>query len=301
MSKWLTHTIASHTTILPVTIATIGQMCFIKENSRNRKTVVWHETDEWEHSDRPAGSEVLREKGLLLELNTGNCQIHLNRCSPYEGRKTTGSEFWNKQYTVSSVLSSFRLILDILDHSPTMAPSETVTLNHNSKMFIYYINYSRARINSLKLVRSQLREQHPACPSHAELPQHAPQTDAQSSTRQAQHGVGPFTGHYGAQSQLAETAGQSQQQQQPSQGAHTGTASAQTGTSSEQRAVEATKAVPTPVADPVGGISHRPLDIGKTKPVKAATAAKISAKPSKLPRSPAQNQQGFVVSLRQAG
>lgn len=100
---------------------------------------------------------------------------------------------------------------------------------------------------------------------------------------------------------MADTAGQSQQQQQPSQGVHTGTASAQTGFSSEQRAVEATQAVPTPVADPaLGGISHRPSDTGKTKPVKAAKAAKISVKPPKLPCSPAQSQQGFVVSLRQA-
>ncbi len=33
----------------------------IKENSRGRKTVIWHETDEWEHSDRSAEAEVLRE------------------------------------------------------------------------------------------------------------------------------------------------------------------------------------------------------------------------------------------------
>ena len=110
----------------------------IVENSRRRKTVVWHETDEWEHSDRKADAEVSRENTVLLEVNTGDCQIHLIRCSPYEGRKTTGSEFWNKQYTVSSVLSSFRLILDILDHSSTMAPDEIVTLNHNSKIHLLH-------------------------------------------------------------------------------------------------------------------------------------------------------------------
>ncbi len=89
-------------------------------------------------------------------------------------------------------------------------------------------------MNNLKHVCSQLAKQHLADPSYAEPPQHAPQTDAQSSTRQARHGVGPPTGRYGAQSRVAEPAGQSQQQQQPSQGAHAGTASAQTGTSSEQ-------------------------------------------------------------------
>ena len=82
-------------------------------------------------------------------------------------------------------------------------------------MYIYYINYSRARINSLKLVHSQLANQNLADPSHAEPPQHAPQTDARSRTRQAQPGVGPPTGHYGAQSWVAEIAGLSQQQQQP--------------------------------------------------------------------------------------
>lgn len=134
--------------------------------ARGRKTVIWHETDEWEHLDKLPIAEVQREHGVLLAVNTGNCEIHLIRCSPYEGHQTPGisdSDMWNKQFTISSVLCSFRLILELLDKGEVShTPDETVMLDQNSRMYIYYINYSKGRIGDLKQIRSKLVKQHRA-------------------------------------------------------------------------------------------------------------------------------------------
>lgn len=185
----------------------------IQENTRGRKTVVWHETHEWEHSNNTPRAEVLRENGILLDVNTENCEIHLIRCSPYYGRKTAVKNVQSKQATVSSVLSSFRLILDIFDKVSTAVPQETVTLDKNSTMCIYYINYSGSRTDELKRVRRNIRLQHLADLKYAEEQQPAFQPDAQPGPG---HAPNCEALHPAAQNSN-ESASQSQQQQRPSQ------------------------------------------------------------------------------------
>ena len=205
----------------------------------------WHETDEWEHSDRNPVTEVQRESSILLDVNTGNCKIHRIRCSPYDGRKAPPNNVQNKQSTVSSVLCSFRLILEILDKGEVShVPHETVTLDQNSKMYIYYMNYSRTRINTLKQLRSDLAKQHLGGSNHTDHPQAAPHADARSTPEGAQHGAGPHARDQAAQSRVDESATKSRQQQRP-QGGPSGTAFAQAGTTRQKTAE---KHVPDPLA-----------------------------------------------------
>ena len=230
---------------------------------------------------RPLLKEVQREEAILLGVNTRDCEIHLIRCSPYEGVKTPGvidRDMWNKQFTIGSVLASFRLILELLAKGEVLyTPDETVTLNNNSNVYIYYINYSMGRIDELKKVRSELIDQHRGGFSGANHPQPAPQAHAQPNPEEARHGAARHAHHARAQSRVDHGARQSQQQQQP-QGGFSGIAFA---SAEDGRQQGAASDVLNPAAAAVsGGPSGQEI----VKPLPAAKGAKVPVRPPKPPK-----------------
>ena len=232
-----------------------------------------------------------REHGVLLDVNTGNCEIHLIRCSPFGGRKTLGisdSDMWNKQVIISSVLCSFRLILELLDKGEVLhTPDETMMLDQNSRMHIYYISYSRGRVGELKEVRGKLVKQHRADFSRADRPQAAPPADAQPNSEEARHGAQHYAHH---KSRVDQSARQSQKQQQP-QGGSSGTASAQADDIKQNAAARGL--LDLAAAAVSGRPSGRPSGQGIAKstqivssPFQAAKGAKVSVKPPERPQLP---------------
>ena len=237
----------------------------IKEEGKGHKTVVWHETDEWEHSDRTARAEVLREKSILADVNTGNCDIHLIRCSPYAGRKKSGNEMWNTRHTVGAVLDSLRLILDLLEKVSTQAPDVTLPLKNHSKLSIYYMNYTPSRIHSLQYERSQIADGHGGNSSKPQPASHA-------------------------------AARQSQQQQRSSQEAAFDTASGpafrpDADTAGATRAADASSIA----------TSSRPVETASKRPAAPAKDVQIPLKPPKVPLVSVQASQASIAGSSQSG
>ena len=151
----------------------------VLKNNRagSSKHVIWHETDEWDHDDKDAGSEVQREDRVAKDLLQGCGQLHLVRCSPYDTALSRASrrsgQHLDSPRAFMSVLESACLIVDILE-GRQQAPDKTIHLSNGGTLSIYYLHYSADRQAELDLAREKYTPRPSTADQSVGLPAQAP-------------------------------------------------------------------------------------------------------------------------------